>query len=210
MLRFSWNMLIADLKRNLRGAWWLGILFLTCTSILPFMVQPMSYLYFSMITLMLLQPQFTRIYFVAPLDEKKIRQIFLWRVAIISGMMLTIMLVFLVICHFLSEPVEKTGYGMVAFTITVFMLCSETSLQSFKDGQKKFKIRHIFAAIFIIVDAFSFAFYEEIDVKWIIVTNIVILILTFCYMLSYLRKLTFGDYVYVPVTWGSSGKVERN
>lgn len=209
MLRFSWNMWIADSKRNLRGGWWFGILFLISIGILPFLMEPMSYMYIVIMSLMLFQPQFSRIYFVVPLDEKKIKQIFLYRIAIVCGIILGSAAIFLLASYVLSNPIEETGWGVISFEISIFMVCSETSLEGFRKEPKQFRPRYILAALFIIIDAISFAFFNEIDAKWNFAINVLVLLLAFCYMLCYLRNLTFGDYVYVPAFYGNREKVER-
>lgn len=209
MLKFSWNMLIADAKRNLRGGWWLQFLLLICMTVLPYLTDSLVYMYFVLMGVMMCQPQFARIYFTLPFDEKKIRQIFIYRIMIVCGMVIGAVLVCLLVCHFLSMPVEVTGYGVTCLEITLFVICSESSLRTFMGGERKFRLRNWFAVLLALVDVFTLPFYGEINAKWLLGVDIIVVILAFFYMLYYLRNLTFDDYVYVPVIWGDNGKTER-
>lgn len=205
MLRFSWKMLIADLGR----LGWVAILLLIAVSVGSFVWIPSSCLPCVVITLMMFQPRFSQIYFVVPLNERNIKQIFLYRIAIVSSIILITVAIFLLGCYILSIPIEKSGFAMITIEITVFIVCTESSLQSFMDGRKKFRPRYFFAALLVIIGGLSFSFCDEMNVEWIIVTNVSILFFALVYMLCYLRNLTFGDYVYVPVFTDVSEKVER-
>ena len=209
---FALKMYVADMKRILRHFWWLAPIFLVLIVVAPFHdAQMYAFTYLIMMTIFLFVPSFSRIHFVVPVDDKQIKQFFLWRIVIVCGMMLLCVGAVIGISEWKNLEWSKGGIHWVAFYLVIYLLCSEMSLQSL--GIKyKFNIRHVIGIIVGIMSMF-FAMgvlTEYMPLKWGACLSFSMVIISAVNMFLYLKCIKVEDYTYVPRgIWGND-KVERD
>lgn len=212
MIKFSWNMLVADLKTVLRGAWWLAFVFIAVVVIVPYTegtyLASMSYLILMSITLFV--PHFSRIHHIVPLGEKQVKQLFLLRILLVSAYILLLNGAVIWVCEWKRWAWNKAGLTVSLTYIAVLMLVSEKALQGFGIGEN-FKPRHIFSIIWGLISLFvGFGvLIEVIPYAWNLGISGVMVLGAVVNMLYYLKDLKFEDFTYVPIGIWNDGKTEK-
>lgn len=210
MISLSLKMLVADMKRTMKGAWWLAPIIFALLCIIPFIedIKFYSLGYFIVAMLSFFRPQFSRIHYILPLSEKQLKWLYVLRIAIISAVMLLAGGIIVGVCECLNWNWNKSGFMTLAFYIVLLLVCSETA---FGEQSKKFQTRYISAIILAVASMLiGFGmFFDYLPYIWnLALACICVLVATF-YMIYYLNKVEIGDFTYVPAYIGDDGKVER-
>lgn len=211
MFKFALNMYVADMKRSLRGFWWLAPIFLVLVLVAPFHnAQMYAFPYLIMMTIFLFIPNFSRIHFVVPLNVKQIKHFFIWRMALVCITMLLAAGLIIGISEISNIEWSTQGFHWLAFYMVIFLLCSEMGLRGL-GIKNKFEVRHVIAIIVGIMSIFcAFGILENLPFVWEMVISFGLVLISVGYMFYYLKKIKFEDYTYVPRGLWENGKVERN
>lgn len=213
MFLFALKMYVADTKRFFKSFWWLAPISIILMVIAPFnvdlLVPTLAYMVGWIIMVNI--PRYSRIHFIVPLDEKQLKQFFLWRIVIVCGMMSVVVAIFLGLCEWRKWSWSPQGLYCLAAWIVLTLLCGEIGLQGL-GIKKKFEVRHVGSIIIGILSMF-FAWgviTEDVSLKWGVCLSYSLVILAIIYMFGYLRNVKIEDYTYVPFTSWENGKKERD
>lgn len=169
-----------------------------------------SFGYFIVAGLALFRPQFSRIYYVLPLNEKQIKKLFMWRIIILCGLMIFISAVVMAICEWQNMDWNKHGMNIIAFYMVLLIVCSESSLQGM-GIERGFKMRHVVGIIGGIISMLiAFGLLTDyMPYIWEVTAAFVMVLAAVGYMIYYLKDVKFEDFTYVPVSIWDNGKVEK-
>lgn len=212
MIRFSWKMIVADLKRSLRGGWWMGPVIFIMLVVLSFMpdINIGAFSYFIVAGLALFKPQFSRIHYVLPLSEKQIKKLFVWRIVIVCVLMIVISGVVIAISEWKNLVWNGHGLNLIAFYMVLLIGYSEVSLKGLGGGKVSIMrtIVGITGAVISMLIAFGILT-DYMPYKWTLAISYGMVLAAVGYMICYLKNVKFEDFTYVPVGMWDDGKVER-
>lgn len=211
MIRFSWKMIVADLKRTLRGGWWMGPVIFVLLVVFPFLsdINIGAYSYFIVAGVALFRPQFLRIHYVLPLNEKQIKKLFVWRIVIVCVLMILVSGVVIAICEWKNMEWNRHGLNLIAFYMVLLIGLSETSLQGL-GGKVSIMRAAVGIAGGIISMLIAFGILTDyMPYKWTLVISYGMVLAAVVYMICYLKNVKFGDFIYVPAGLWDNGRVER-
>ena len=212
MLRLSFNMIVADMKRLFRGAYWMLPILIIIAAIIPFIedIQLYAMTYIIMMTIAMFCPRFSRIHYVVPLSEKQIKQLFVLRVIIVCAFMLLIGIIVTIICGCMGWNWNKNAFMVIAFYLVVYIALSETGLQGFKE-KRSFEVHYIVGIVGAIISILIAAglLRDIVSYVWENVVAFGLVIFFIGYMLFYVKNIKFGDFTYVPLGFLDNGIVEK-